>query len=309
LLSKERLFGRAIAAANAPVTEEPYATARLRDGRRLGYLEVGDAAGPVVIHCHGSGSSRLEALFFEAAATELAVRLIPVDRPGVGRSDPHAYENVAAWADDIGDLADQLDIATFAVQGLSNGGAYALACAARMPDRVTACGLISSIGPADLILQHGAPFMRAAGWFARRFPGAFEAYVRAVVPDTRPTASDAEKQIQAMRRWMSKADRMALEDPRPRGVLARALAEHRAQGAVGGRYEVVAGLRPWGFGLADVRVQRLLLWHGAQDRIVPCRLARALAEALPQCEAVFFPAEGHFSLVAHHAREILGKMK
>jgi pimeloyl-ACP methyl ester carboxylesterase len=291
------------------VAEEPYATARLRDGRSLGYLAVGDAAGPVVIHCHGSGSSRLEALLFDAAATELAVRLIAVDRPGIGRSDPHAYANVAAWTGDIEDLADHLQIATFAVQGLSNGGPYALACAARMPDRVTACGLISSVGPADLILKHGAPFMRAAGWVAGHFPRTFGAYVRAVVRDTHPTPSDAEKQIRAMRRWMSKADRLALEDAGLRSVLARALAEHRAQGAIGGRYEVMAGLRPWGFDLADVRIQRLYLWHGGQDRIVPCELARALAKALPACEAVFFPAEGHFSLAANHAREILRKMR
>jgi pimeloyl-ACP methyl ester carboxylesterase len=248
-------------------------------------------------------------LFFEGAATDLGLRVIGVDRPGIGRSDPHAYADLATWADDIEDLADQLRIDRFAVQGVSNGGPYAMACAVRLRERVRACGLISSMGPADLIRRYGSRFMRVAFWAARRFPKAFDRYIHALVPDARPTAADAEGRMRSMARGMPEADRLMFEEPRLRALLARAFSEHRAQGVVGGRHEVRVGLRPWGFAIGDVRPERLFLWHGEQDRIVPCKVARALAEALPGCEAAYFATEGHFSLAANHAAEILKHMR
>jgi pimeloyl-ACP methyl ester carboxylesterase len=39
-------------------------------------------------------------------------------------------------------LADHVGVARFAVLGLSTGGAYAAACAALMPDRVTAAAVV-----------------------------------------------------------------------------------------------------------------------------------------------------------------------
>ena len=67
---------------------EPYATLVLPDGRALGYLQVGLPDGPAVFHFHGHGSSRLEALMLEEQALALGLRVIALDRPGIGRSDP-----------------------------------------------------------------------------------------------------------------------------------------------------------------------------------------------------------------------------
>ncbi len=67
---------------------EPYATLTLKDGRKLGYLDVGAASGHAVFHFHGHGSSRLEALMLEDAANRLGLRVIALDRPGIGYSDP-----------------------------------------------------------------------------------------------------------------------------------------------------------------------------------------------------------------------------
>ena len=55
-----------------------------QDGRNLTYLEVGDPHGPLVIHNHGGPSSRLEARLFADAASKNRLRLVCVDRPGMG---------------------------------------------------------------------------------------------------------------------------------------------------------------------------------------------------------------------------------
>ena len=72
-----------------------------------------------------------------------------VDRPGIGSSTPHQYENVFAFADDLRTMADTLGIDKMAVIGLSGGGPYSLACAAAMPDRVVAAGVLGGVAPAS----------------------------------------------------------------------------------------------------------------------------------------------------------------
>jgi hypothetical protein len=41
---------------------------------------------------------------------------------------------------------------------------------------------------------------------------------------------------------------------------------------------------------------------------MPATLARLLAQALPQCIATFYPNEGHISVMANHAQDILDTM-
>ena len=76
------------------------------DGRRLTYLEVGEPAGPLVIHNHGGPSSRLEVALLAEAATRNRIRLVGVDRPGQGQSSPQQTRTYSGWADDLVTVAD-----------------------------------------------------------------------------------------------------------------------------------------------------------------------------------------------------------
>src|SRR3954470_17220361 len=96
----------------------------------LAYLEVGDPDGPLVIHNHGGPSSRLEARLLAEAASKNRVRLICVDRPGVGGSSPQKGRTYAGWADDLTTIANTLGYAEFGVTGWSEGGPWAMAAAA-----------------------------------------------------------------------------------------------------------------------------------------------------------------------------------
>ena len=73
-----------MSAFTTPTTD---AIIRLRDGRALGYAEVGKSDGPPIFYFHGHDSSRLEVMLWVELATTLGVRLIALDRPGIGRSD------------------------------------------------------------------------------------------------------------------------------------------------------------------------------------------------------------------------------
>jgi len=117
-------------------------TIELRDGRALAYAEYGVSSGSVLLYFHGGADSRLEAKFLSMPAERAGIRLIGIDRPGMGRSTFKAGRRVVDWPDDVVELADALRIERFAVVGISGGGPYALACAYKIPDRLIACGIV-----------------------------------------------------------------------------------------------------------------------------------------------------------------------
>src|SRR5690349_18581455 len=119
---------------------------RLPDGRTLAYAEYGEADGYPVPFFHGTPGARLlrpRALRPGTAGS----RIIAVERPGYGRSDFHSGWGMLDWADDVAALADALGLARFALVAESGGGPYAAACAYRLPTRVTALVLFSSLAP------------------------------------------------------------------------------------------------------------------------------------------------------------------
>lgn len=124
-----------------------HGTCRLRDGRLLAYHVEG--SGAPVIAFHGMGSSRLTWLG-EQPLQDICpgVQIVAVDRPGYGNSSPPPFGySYADFARDIEELADSLKLPRFGVVGHSSGGPYALAAAALLSERVTACAAVSSDAP------------------------------------------------------------------------------------------------------------------------------------------------------------------
>jgi pimeloyl-ACP methyl ester carboxylesterase len=118
----------------------------LADGRAVRFSELGSPSGPLVIHCHGAPSSRLELTWFEDAFVERDLRVVTIDRPGYGGSSPQPGRRIDDWPADAAAVADHLGAQRFAVTGMSTGGGYAVACAALLPDRVVGTGVLSGVG-------------------------------------------------------------------------------------------------------------------------------------------------------------------
>ena len=84
----------------------------LRDGRKLAFCEYGSEEGRVIFYLHESGSSRLEVSAFQylslgSPPESKNVRIICVDRPGYGQSDPREYESTCDLSEDLIELADK----------------------------------------------------------------------------------------------------------------------------------------------------------------------------------------------------------
>ena len=120
-------------------------TLLLNDGRKLTYF----LDGPLLRRHELPHIFVFHAMFLSGNAFLMAEPpdnciLVCVNRPGYFGSDPPSigftYDQFAL---DIQQLADHLDVPTFMVAGHSSGGPCSLACAARLPHRVTAVGILS----------------------------------------------------------------------------------------------------------------------------------------------------------------------
>ncbi|KAJ9628033.1 hypothetical protein H2203_003254 [Taxawa tesnikishii (nom. ined.)] len=105
-------------------------------GRIISFSDVGDPDGAAVIVCVGMGLTRYVAAFYDELAITLHLRLITLDRPGVGGSDPYPEGDRSgplSWPDDVSTVCNHLGISHFSVLAHSAGAIYALATALILP--------------------------------------------------------------------------------------------------------------------------------------------------------------------------------
>ena len=271
-------------------------TLRLKSGRTLGYAEWGDPSGYPLFHFHGSSSSRLERPVQPEALA--GVRLVTIDRPGHGLSDYQPNRILLDWPEDVAALADHLGFGRFAVSGWSFGGPYALVCAYRIPERVTAAGLISSAGPHD---RPGATAgmdrtNKVALAMARRMPWAVNRQLLRVMGRT--FTKDPEGTARRRFASMPAADQQALGDRPATDMLIASMAESFRAGSDGSAWELRLMTHSWGFHRQDIAVP-VALWHGDADINGPIAAAAYLSDTIPDASLTVLPGEGHFLILKH----------
>lgn len=276
----------------------------LQDGRQLAYRLFGDPAGMPAFYCHGFPSSSREAELLHDKAVQQGLRIISADRPGYGGSDPLPERTIPAFADDLAALADRLGIGHFRLLGVSGGGPYALACAARLAERIIACALVAPLGPIHLpgLLSRMGLSARLAFSLTRSAPRTMDRLLSGPLP---AWVAGQDRLLDGLRLTASaKADRVALSDPRAKRILNQTIADALSEGGVGARQDLVLYANEWGIEPASVKTP-IELWQGEADRIVPPAHAHWYTRHLSRCTSHLLPEEGHYSLPLRHAPAIL----
>lgn len=243
---------------------------RLPDGRRAQFWVGGDPEGTPVVFFHGCPDTRHAAMTGDAAARGAGVRLVAVNRPGYGASTADASGQLSV-ADDAVAVADMLGVGRFAVLGMSIGGAYALACAARHAGRVKAAAVVAAPSEeASLRRSTGGTVADAM----ERVRPEFEAFVADVAPDDTDDAALAS-------RWRATlpAEDAALLSPVADADVAASVREALAQHE-GFLRDAAVTFRPWAFRVEDVACPTTL-WYGERDSNVPPANGDELASRLP----------------------------
>ena len=107
---------------------------------------------------------------------------------------------------------------------------------------------------------------------------------------------------------LSEPDRKLLQDqPQLLKMSLDSWREAFHSGTAGVQHDATLYTRPWGFNLQDIQTE-IHLWHGENDNNVPASVGHYATETIPNCQAKFYPEEGHFSLPVNHMREILNTL-
>ncbi len=265
------------------------------DDRQIGFAEFGDPQGRAVFWLHGTPGARrqipTEARMYAESA---GVRLIGVDRPGIGSSTPFQYPNVAAFAEDLGTIADVLGIDKMAVIGLSGGGPYCLAAAAMLPERVVAAGVLGGVGPAvgpDAVTggimtaaKLAAPLIQAGGMPLRLTAVGL---VRMIAPVASPA-------LEVYARISPEADRRLLLRPEFKAMFLDDLLNGSRKQLAAPFADIVVFARDWGFALDEVKVP-VHWWHGDRDHIIPFAHGQHVVSRLPDAHLYHLPGESHLA--------------
>lgn len=269
-------------AMNPASVPSPSESITLSDGRTLCFARYGASGGKPVLYLHGAGSSRLDGEHYAAFARDAGVEVIATDRPGCGLSSPDPRRDrpdytYTSYADDLRQLADALGIRHFVVAGMSNGGAYAMAAAAALNDRVTAAMPINSTTPVQ------DPEAWRVSSFAARLAYRVMPWTTCLLRTSVKRSADAGDGI------LQRAARECLRGPDP-GYLAQ---------------EVRMIWRDWGFDPIAV-TQPVEIFSGEQD--AGHAFAPAWARRLPNARLHVIPGgHGDYGAPAS-ARKIVAAM-
>lgn len=271
------------------------------DGRRLAFAEYGAPDGVPVFYFHGWPGSRLDFAANDGVAALAGVRVIALDRPGMGGSDRLAGRRVLDWPADVASVADALGLARFAVLGFSFGGPYARACAYALPERVTRAILVSAVGPLDdpdagrSLLPRGLQLTLA---LARRSPALA---LPLLWRSARQTRAGALRR--GLPDWMPAADVAVVSRPEVADCLQASAVECFRGGLLGAAQDGAAVAGGEGFALEDIATD-VQIWHGEDDRSDPVAMARSQERRIPRASARYVENGGHLILFSH-AGEIL----
>ena len=279
-------------------------TARTPDGRVLAIEEAGDPDGrPVLVH-NGTPNSRYLYQPHVIDAAVRGLRLISYDRPGYGGSTPQPGRSVADCAADVRAICAELGIDRLAMWGISGGGPHVLACAALLPDLVTAAASLASSAPLD---AEGLDWFEGMGEFNAE---GIRLYLRD--PEAARTKLDSDREVMlaaspaelsaALQSLLSPADAAVLKDALA-DYLVYCNREGLAPGSQGWWDDGVAQMGPWGFELSAISVP-VLLMHGRQDKFVPFGHGQWLAARIPGVEARLLDQDGHLTLDANRIPEV-----
>ncbi|RII09138.1 Alpha/beta hydrolase family protein [Streptomyces sp. YIM 130001] len=269
---------------------------RLPDGRLLGWAEWGPADGAPVLVCPGAATSRR--LGFGGDVVDSAgVRLISVDRPGLGASDPAPGRSLTGWARDIRHLVQVRALRAPLAVGFSQGAPFALALAAD--------GLVDAVAVVSGSDELAHP----------RFTSSLDPQVRDLVDAVASRPEDAEADFarfgsadalwDLIIRTSPEADRTVYSDPVFRRAFRRAMREAFGQGPAGYARDTVLAMGRWPFDPADIAAP-VDLWYGQQDTSPTHSpdLGASLSRLLPTSTRHLLPTAAG-SLLWTHADDIL----
>jgi pimeloyl-ACP methyl ester carboxylesterase len=263
-----------------PLAERaPHGALRLPDGRAMAWAEYGSPRGLPCVLVPDIGSSRLApGWLLHDSALPAAIRLLAMDRPGIGVSDPIGFGGDEDPAEDLRRLVETLAVGRVAVIGIGQGADDAFAFAARYPALVTSVSAVSVRLPEGGAERRG--FLRP---FARRHTKSWSGPQSSWI-DTAGKGADLAAEVT----WSRMLDRLDVVSAQVLGDRWREADFRDAVAADAAQINPAwtAPARPggppqWTVDPGSIRVP-VNLWHGKHETGTTLAAVLAFADPLPR---------------------------
>ncbi|KTD36320.1 chloroperoxidase [Legionella nautarum] len=273
----------------------------LKDGRKLGFAEYGFNDGFPLLFFHGLPGSRLEAGKLHAAALKLHLRLIGIDRPGMGLSSPQSNRTLLDWPNDVKEFATTLNLKTFSILGHSGGAPYIAACAYHIPELLHKAVLVSGIAPLTYpeAISSLSRSQKQMNWVIRYCP-----ILMKIMMKMSCKALENPKRLKLMLQQLPEVDAKLFKNADYIESMLLALKEAFRQNVAGVLDDFKLLFKPWGFDLETIRCP-FVVWQGGKDQQAPVKHAEIYSRQIPQANYVLLPEEGHISILHNYSEQIL----
>jgi len=291
--------------AYAELDFHPGRRIRLENGRCLHYAEYGVPSGEIVLYFHGTPGSHLEVGLCDEEFEESRIRLISVNRPGMGHSSYQSCRKITDWPNDIAGLLNAIGLpdARFGIIALSGGAPYGLAVARAMPERVSHLALVSGHTPPNACVVRGNSDNKIEIVRKRPRLGRLGLNITDRLLEKKP-----QKTVdKVMESWTAADRRLVCSNPRLYRRLLTNLRLATACGTAGIQRDITLLGSCWGFNVSEAAHVPVSIWQGGCDRIVTPSMARYFHTQIPGSELHMDPRAGHVTMFKWHVNEILDR--
>lgn len=274
-------------------------TVDLDEERRLAYAEYGRSDGVPVVFLHGTPGSRRLGALFETPARKRRVRLLAIDRPGFGRSDPWPTRSVSDTGVIVDAVLDDAEARTAGVVAFSGGAPYALAAAATRPERIDRVDVVAGATPPDAG-EEAPAVQRLLGGLARGAPSVLRGLFRG-----QAWIAGLLDPSFVVRQYTAEGNVEGIPDEVAETVRAdflEAFARHRS-GAV---TEFRNATTDWDIDLEGIE-PAVRFWHGENDTNVPVAGARRLESRVPGAELRVLDDADHLRTLLRSGPDVLSE--
>ena len=263
------------------------------NGRVISFADFGEDNKIPAFYCHGGPGSRNSVKGNSDKDNENLIRFIGVDRPGYGNTSPLPGRTINDWTDDLLLIAEHLNIEKFYMIGVSTGGSYSLATAARFPERVL--GVLVCCGMSDMRwASENATMVGVEQYVGLSREEAYELAVKDMGEDGSKMLSNDDETGESN---LSPADLLYLQDPEN---IKRFISDDAtfAQGVTGYADDRLADCSAQGWSSFEVNNVScpVNIIHGETDTIVPVAHALHTADIVKDSDLKVYPDHGHLSI-------------
>ena len=284
-------------------TDVSFHLLELKEGRKLGYRIFGPTDGWPVFYFHGTPSSGMEAQLIENEVLEKnEIRLISIDRPGIGMSGFQKQRNFSHWAKDVEAVANELGIEKFSILGFSGGAGYVAACAALIPNRLQTAVIVAGAWKMNVkeANEHVFESIRLFWKVAAKAPFIVPFIIKAMRTEKDEITED---EIELWKHRTTEIDFNFLKENNRIAILKSSVNQAIAN-IKGVTWDVLMYVKDWDIALEKIQFP-ITLFHGLQDRNVPVALVEKTVSVLPNATLKLYEHEGHYSILGNQMADVI----